>query len=118
MHELLWNLAVPAEGIITFDLKPRQYPNNELVLETTTKRQSDFRDRVMTTESHEFDRSRWTTHDLKKHFCLNSDVNAVYCLHEILFPTISRLAILLQTAAKMHSFLETPIAEARDILYL
>lgn len=109
---------MPAEAKITSDLKPRQYPNNKLVSETTVKRHSDFRDRVMATESHKFDRSQWTTHDLKKHFCLNSDVNAVYCLHEILFPTILRPAILIQTAAKMHSFLETPIAEARDILYL
>jgi hypothetical protein len=69
---------------------------------------------VMATESHDFDRSQWTTYDLKKHFCLNSDVQTVHCSHEILFSTISRAAILLQTAAKMHSFLQTLIAEARD----
>jgi hypothetical protein len=72
----------------------------------------------MATESHEFDRSLWTTYGNKKHLCLNFEVKTVHCLHEMLFLTISRPAILLQTAAKMHSFLETLIAEARDILHL
>jgi hypothetical protein len=88
------------------------------VLEDTIKRHSNLRDRVMGTESHEFDRSQWTTYDSEKQFCLASDVETVYCLREILFPTISRPAILPQTAAKMHSFLEKLIAEARDIIYL
>jgi hypothetical protein len=72
----------------------------------------------MATESHEFDKSQWTTYDLKKHSCFESDVEPVYCLYEILFSTIPRAAILLKTAAKMHDFLEILLAEARETLYL
>jgi hypothetical protein len=67
MHDLLQDSATSTEVMVTPDLRCLSAISS--VSDVTIKRQRCFRDRLMATESQQFNTFQWTAYHLGKQFC-------------------------------------------------